>query len=828
MKSFLHRPASTRLPVALLALPLAAAAVEVKLTAVETEKVARAPAVITTGIPFAKGAVTDLAKLGATAGGKAVPAQFLKLAAWDDGSVRWALLDVQVPVAAGGKADLVVADKGPGPAPATPVKVDDTPEAVRVSTGPLQFVVSKKKPGLFESIKVDGRELVTSAGRGLVVIKAEGGEVQADAPASVTIEQAGPLRAIVCLKGKYPGLHNDLLTYTVRISAFAGRKHLKVHAWLENQGAMGFFRAREEGGASPNAEWFAFKGMNLDLGLALGDGLITSCEGVEGTGPFKILQICRMTTGQEKVQYKKPPFYTYTDFGYSITNAGKELKRGDRSDGVVELRGSAGKLTTAVRDFWQNYEKAIEVDGQHLKLWLWPTEGQWPRARPNLNTGGLFDRTLQNMPKPGLYIIPGAVNKGHEIVLDFSGRPAAESSAELSAPLLALAAADYYAATEAGLALFAPPAARTAKDKDCNAKLAAWNRMAQSMVDPEHPYSLVRARQVSTESTIGYLEDSSNWFGWMENGDLAVAGRGLVSLHHDWTWIMWLSLMRTGDANFSRLGTAMARHRIDIDQFWSDRELPECRGLQRPGVTFPSFHCNRLSYVPDPGGNWITGVAQYYLLTGEPKALECVQRNAAGLKAAWDLTLQRKTYGGPQGDMAAVGWGIDSYNTMYDLTADRKWLDEGLKLFNTCVVPKWKGSGPHLHEGGNAQIQSQDYLQEDQKYCVAIDPLCELHRRTNDENVLKLLKEGCEKPFPDDSFFEAPRFLADLYAYVGMKTATPDLLSKAADLYAESFAESKCPPVYLPDNSTWSRTSALTLRTGHILQYAHWKAAAGR
>ncbi len=799
-------------------------ALEVRLQVAETDKVARTPATVTTGVPFAKGELKDVAALALTAGGKPVPAQFIKTVPWDDGSVRWALLDTQVDVPAGGKTELVLSDSGKNPAPPAPVKVDDGAEAVTVSTGPLQFVVARKKPGLFQSVKVDGRELVTAAGRGLVVLKAEGGEVQAGAPAEVAVEQAGPMRAIVRLRGTFPGVHNDLLGYTVRIAAFAGRKHLKLQVWLENRGALGYYRAKDEGGTSPNAEWFAFRGMDVELGLGLGDAVTAACEGVEGPGSLKVLQLCKQNRSGDK--NRRGPFYTWDDFEYTVASAGKELKKGERTDGVLELKGGAGRLTAAVRDFWQNYEKAMELDGKTLRIWLWPEGAQWPRPRPDLTGGGLFDRTLQSLPKAGLYLLPGAVHKGHETILDFSGRDARESLAELHSPLMALSSAGRYAATEAAPGLFAPPEVRTAADKDCNAKLAAWMRMTMSAADPDNPRGIWRARQTSTESNIGYISDSSNWFGWMEYGDLAVPGRGLVSLHCDWTWIMWLNVMRTGDMSFARLGASMARHRIDVDQLWSDRDPPECRGLQRSDFTFPSFHCARLYWVPDGRANWIAGTALDYMLTGEPKALECCLRNGDGLKACWEWVAQAKPWGGPQGDMAANGWAMNTYCALYDLTADRKWLDEALKLFNANVVPKWKALGPHLHDGNN-QIQSQDYVKEDVKYCHAIVPLCELQRRTGDETVMKLLKEGCEKPFPD-SFFEAPRFLADLFAYVGMKEGKADYLETAADLFAQSFPESKCPPVFLPNNSTWSRDAGMTLRVGHILQYAWWKAGGGK
>jgi hypothetical protein len=58
---------------------------------------------------------------------------------------------------------------------------------------------------------------------------------------------------------------------------------------------------------------------------------------------------------------------------------------------------------------------------------------------------------------------------------------------------------------------------------------------------------------------------------------------------------------------------------------------------------------------------------------------------------------------------------------------------------------------------------------------------------------------------------------------VGYKTGNPEYVRKAAGLFAQSFPESKCPPVFLPGSTTWSRTAAMMLRTGHLLQYAHWK-----
>lgn len=804
-----------------LLLTTAAAAVEVKLQVRETEGSGRAPAVITSGVPFSRGALKDVSKLSVSTGGKKIPAQFAKLVPWDDGSVRWALMDVQADVPAGGAVELTVSDIGAQPAPVQPVKVEDGTDAVRVSTGPLRFAISRRRATLCEALTLDGKEIVTAGGRGLVLRKEDGGEVVAAPPDEVKIEQAGPLRAVVCIRGSFPGVHDGLLRYTARIAAFAGRRHIKVQLWIENHGAMGYFTPRDfnqrEAEGPPSFGWFAFAGLDVELGLGMGPEITALCEGAEAADRLKVLQLCRHSKTKKRDQ-STGPFYTWEDFEYLVTSGETELKRGLRTDGVVALKGAAGALTVAVRDFWQNYEKAIELDGGKLRIALWPAEGEWPRPYYWLRYG--IDRRILAALKPGSYLLAGGVHKGHEFIMDLSGSDPRQAAAELSAPLAALASAEYYAATEAAPGMFAPPGVRTG-ERECDGKLDAWMMMTRGAVAPASPGSLWKAREVSDYSGAGGTPDSSHWFGWMDYGDLCVPGHGPVALHYDWTRIMLLNALRTGDGAFLRLGSAMARHRIDIDQLWSDRDLPEYRGLQRGGGAWPGYHCSALHRPPSPADNWLAGTVLYYMLTGEPKALESCARNAEGLKKAWAWVAQARPYWNPQGNVAANAQAMESYAAMYALTGKRDWLEEALALFRSHIVPKWKELGPFLHDADN-QIRSQSYVKEDMNYCYSIATLCELHHLTGDTQLLELLQAGCDEEFPE-SFFDAPLFLSDLYAYVGLKTGNRALLEKAAESFARAFPESKCPPVFLPDSSTWSRTSAMMLRTGHILQYANWK-----
>jgi hypothetical protein len=452
---------------------------------------------------------------------------------------------------------------------------------VSVSTGPLQILIPKRSGGLIESVKIDSREVISDAGKGLVIQTAEGREVAAGAPGEVAVELAGPMRAVVRVTGDFGSLQDGLLRYTARISAFAGQKLVKVYLWLENHGADG------QGKVKP--EWFAFDGMAVEFSPDLGGKMTAQCEGVQAEGRFKLLQVCN--------KGDKPPYFTDKNFQYTISSGEDELKKGERTDGLVRLRGENGSLSVGIRHFWQNYEKAIELDGAALRLWLWPTEGQWPRPTKSAESYRL--RRLAGIARDKLYLLPGSVHKGHEFVLDFSGRPVQQTAAALSRPVFARATAEYYAVTGALPGFFTPDVVKTG-NRNCDFKLAAWSRMSQSAVDPASASSLFAARSEYQQFHIGYHGDSSQWYGWMDFGDLSVPGVGQASLHYDWPFLVLSEYLRHGGADAIELAGQMVRHRVDVDQYWSDRDPSEINGVQS-GNVWPAFHADGRSGGRRPG-----------------------------------------------------------------------------------------------------------------------------------------------------------------------------------------------------------------------------------
>ncbi len=779
-----------------LCLAMPAAALEAELTVQEPSGVERKAGVVTCGVPFARGAVKDQKDLSVQVGGKAVPAQFATLAKWSDGSVRWALMDCQVDVAAGGKAKLAVRDGGVSPPPASPVKVTDDADEVAVSTGPLAFTVSKKGPGLFKSLKVDGAEMLAAGGRGLVLTAEDGKQVQAGAPSEVKVEAAGPMRAVVCARGVFPGVHDGHLGYTVRTTACAGGKMLKVRVWIENNGAHGF---------KAKPEWFFFKGLAAELALDGAGNAEVSCEGARANGRLRVSQAC--------------PGGTYDKLAYRIASGDRELAKGAHTDGVVTVAGGKCKLTAAVPDFWQNYDQALEVDAGTLRFWFWPTDGQWPRK------GGM-EKWWEWTRKDGLTALPGGVHKGHEFALDFSGRPAQETCAELSAPLAA-ANPEYFASTEAANILFAPAGAKTGDD-EADWKLTFRDNMAANLLDPKSKTSLVFAR-----TTAG------RWYGWMDFGDVVSPSGGYYngwlqnrSLHFDWTWAVLLHYMRTGNPGLLGLGTEMARHLEEVDQDWSDRDSAPYRALFRGDGSQAENHTNWSDQYSMgqalPCRNWLGGIVLYYMLTGDPKARECAERNYRGMQESCLAPVKAKPGAAFCGDdsLQATLLTIGNLMSLHALTGEDKYLADAKLLVDGWLAPVSKNLGPHMFDPGRENA-GQGYQAFGQQLSYGVAALCDYCYRTKDEKVIGLLKAIAEKG-PPSTFYEGPLFFSDVYGYLGASTGDAKMMERGLRCFADGFPESRTPAVYSADRADWTVRPPMNLRAGTILHYLCWKAQKGK
>ncbi len=217
----------------------------IKMTVSEPAGVKRAGDPVTGGIPFKKGQVKTVAELALFDGsGKPVPAQFSKLAGYDDGSVQWALVDFLADLPAGGKAEFVV-KSGKAGAPAKPLAIKEADGLVTVDTGAARFTMNTGKTNfeLLETVEFGGRKI---AGPGaLELVEAAGTAFKAGKPTKVTWEYRGPLRATLRVDGANRNADGkEFIYYTVRLTFWAGSPLVRVQHKLRNSAPAEGFDAK--------------------------------------------------------------------------------------------------------------------------------------------------------------------------------------------------------------------------------------------------------------------------------------------------------------------------------------------------------------------------------------------------------------------------------------------------------------------------------------------------------------------------------------------------------------------------------------------------------
>jgi fibronectin type III domain protein len=186
---------------------------QLKLTVRETAGVARSGEVVRSGVPLPRSlnlrSVAGLTLVDG--GGSRVPAEFEATARWNaalsDGTapIQWLLVTFPATVPAHGTATYrVVTDgsAGTNPAPARPLSVTQSGNAVTVDTGAAIFRLGADATALFDEVVLDNGTRLATGGNGLT-LQTNGATAGHSTTRRVWIEHAGPLAAAVVVEGQY-------------------------------------------------------------------------------------------------------------------------------------------------------------------------------------------------------------------------------------------------------------------------------------------------------------------------------------------------------------------------------------------------------------------------------------------------------------------------------------------------------------------------------------------------------------------------------------------------------------------------------------------------
>jgi hypothetical protein len=550
------------------------------------------------GVPFKQGEWQRSDVLSAQASqGQGVPAQTWPLAFWPDGSIKWLGVAVSGGPSLGSPLRLT---KGVGAVPAVALTATQDASGVTVDTGVIQCRLAAHGAAFMESLKIAGRE-VARGGRLVALTEdradyASSGTVREEHFESeitkVTLEQVGPVRAVVKIEGLHRALRGGRgwLPFTVRLYFSAGVEAVRmVHTFIfdgdqekdfirglgvrftvplreESQnrhvrfsgegaglwsepiqpavGRQGRFAAKADGSdiypdqlagkRVPNRDQLNVRGANLLEQWAVWDS-------------FRLVQ---PNADGFTVEKRTNPASAWIPAG-----AGK------RASGLVFVGDVSGGLAVSLKNFWQSYPAALEVQhastsAAELTVWLWtPAAPSMDLRHYDIKAHGL-EAAYEDV-QPGFSTATG-VARTSELTLFPSASVPTKS--------------ETVAQAEVGRA---PPVLVCPPEVLHRARaFGLW-----SLPDRSSPFK--KSIEDGLDETLAFYQkavDQHRWYGFWDFGDFM---HSYDADRHVWRYDLggmawdnselgtdmwlWYSFLRSGRADIFRLAEAMTRHTGEVD-----------------------------------------------------------------------------------------------------------------------------------------------------------------------------------------------------------------------------------------------------------------------
>ncbi len=507
----------------------------VQLTLSERLGVQRIGETVVGGVPLPQGAVASANVLYLRdAKGRPVPSEIRPVVRWPDGSLKWVHLHFPANVPPAGNT-VVSLMRGTAPAPPlAPLTVRDEPDTITVTTGSIKLIVRKTGFNLIDAAWFDptgqaafgdSRQVLAPHKLGLRVRAGDQDYwAHRDADTKVSVEQAGPMLAVIRAEGAHRNEAGDKkLDFIVRLYAFAGSPSVRVtHTVLNRQGER--------------QDFVDAQAVHIELPTALGGGAAQFDDGppVRLAGPeseaFVHAFDARKTRDASGVE-------TAHEFEPEIGLPGRLFWR--------NAAGQSG-LAAGIRWFWQMHPKSVEARGDgRLTFGLVPERHEAP-VRFYCGVARTHDLALA-------FVGPGAVGEAQ----------AAAAFAAIEQPLRAFAPPRWYCRdtkafgplTESDIDLYEPEYAESVRKYDG---------------DFEKAYDLCRqaldgyTRNRTTMHCYGLMAWGDGFHYALRAGDTRPANIMWNGNYYGFPHMMAMQWARTGHAGYFRMFETHARHVADV------------------------------------------------------------------------------------------------------------------------------------------------------------------------------------------------------------------------------------------------------------------------
>jgi hypothetical protein len=516
--------------------------IDKKIILTENIGVPRSGEFVRIGVPFAKGELQSAEALAVLSPQKEEqPVQVTPLKHWNDGSIKWALLDFAATAQPYMKAIYSLITN--------PEKKLDSVKGIQiipgkdlwqVDTGAAVFSIDAREFRPFASVNMVNSDILTE--EGTCTLLTSDNNRPAPKVDSILVEAEGPLRAVLAVHGHFDEKGEEILCFSSRIQFFADSCCAHLEFTIHNPNP-----ARHNGGLWDlgDAGSILFKELAFAFSFPADNITEIQCSPEHGKEPIRFdeaegsLSVYQESSGGEN--WRSPghrnrdgnvPFNLR---GYEIRKGEKQIATGSRATPLFWCGSERRGFSAVLPRFWQEFPKAVTATRRGLKIALFP---------------GCF---------PDLHELQGGEKKTHLIYLDFSSTPCGLEWAR--SPLSITASANDIRNSRV---IFDLP---SSDDKDSG----KGDLIDRFITGPEE---FLRKRESIDE------------YGWRNFGDIyadheAVNHKGpepFISHYNNQYDIcagLYRKFMATGDTLWGELASDLARHVIDIDIYQTDRDREE-------------------------------------------------------------------------------------------------------------------------------------------------------------------------------------------------------------------------------------------------------------
>ena len=654
---------------------------------------------VTAGVPFPQGALMAAQNTRVlNRSGDEIPLQTALLAEWPDGSVKWLLLDFQATVGAGDCAEYrlefghAVVRRGDPPSARVEVVENDT--QIALHSGPLKILLDHRAPCFPGRVWIDASgdgefstdEEITdprSPGSMELVIAAGTTYSTRDGPCSVAVEERGPLRSVVKVQGQHQAADGSrMFTYVTRINAYAGKDFIRIlHTWENDHVAENF----------------------------------TAVRSLKLRTPLRLVNPACTLFGADAEAYRsngQPTLAQLEDDEYTVTERTGVRQSGRRAQGTIDLSDETRGLTVAVRDFWQNYPKSLGATATGLEVGLCP-----PLPDDRYRDREELEDKLYYYLQGGEYQFKQGVARTHELVYRFHHTGAPSSPPYLQEPLRARAPAAWY----------------------CDSKAFGDVAVVDAEKFPDYEHYV-------DNSLANYLEtrETGKEYGMLNFGDWYHVQKW-GNIEYDTPHVFFLHYVRGGDSRFFTVGEQAVRHYLDVDTChhhrdhgFVDRVYAHCIG--HVGDYYPYYYRKGGAQgvvEVEVDHTWVQGLLDYYLLSGERRALEIATRIADKYDHLYTVNFDFANCRRP-------GWHLILTMAVYQATGDHFYLNAA-KLIVQRVRERYTPDGwPHQLLLGHCECLPRCSGNADFMVGVLLSGLKRYHQATGDEAAADLIVGACE------------------------------------------------------------------------------------